>query len=52
MAKNNIWHLSKTAKNKNVAGEALMLNWIFGKLDGTLIVTREGTEMLLLEFNL
>ena len=52
MAKNKIRHLGKTAKNNNVVGEALMLNWIFGKLDGTLIVTREGTDMLLLEFNL
>ena len=27
----------------------LMLNWIFGKLDGTLVVTLEGGQMLLLE---
>ena len=43
MAKNKIRHLGKTAKNNNVVGEALMLNWIFGKLDGTLIVTQDGT---------
>jgi hypothetical protein len=29
--------------------DALMLNWIFGKLYGILIVTPEGGWMLLLE---
>jgi hypothetical protein len=27
----------------------VMLNWIFGKLDGTLIVSPKGIQMLLLE---
>jgi hypothetical protein len=31
---------------------ALMLNWIFGELDGTLIVTLEGGWLLLLESKL
>jgi hypothetical protein len=31
---------------------ALMLNWIFGELDGTLIVAPEGGRMLLLKSKL
>jgi hypothetical protein len=31
---------------------AVMLNWIFGDLDGTLIVAPEGGWMILLEFKL
>jgi hypothetical protein len=31
---------------------ALMLKWIFGELDGTLIVALEGGQMLLLESKL
>jgi hypothetical protein len=31
---------------------AWMLNWIFGELNGTLIVALEGGQMLLLEFKL
>jgi hypothetical protein len=31
---------------------ALMLNWIIGELDGTLIITSEGGRMLLLESKL
>jgi hypothetical protein len=30
----------------------LMLNWVFGDLDGTLIVSPEGCHMLLLESKL
>jgi hypothetical protein len=31
---------------------ALMLNWVFGELDGTLIVTPKAGQMLLLESKL
>jgi hypothetical protein len=31
---------------------ALMLNWVFGKLDGTLIVTPKSGWMLVLESKL
>ena len=30
----------------------LMLNWVFGDLDGTLIVAPKAGQMLLLEFKL
>jgi hypothetical protein len=30
----------------------LMLNWVFGKLDGTLIVTPKAGQMLVLESKL
>jgi hypothetical protein len=32
--------------------DALMLNWVFGELDGTLIVARKDDRMLLLESKL
>jgi hypothetical protein len=31
---------------------ALMLNWVFGELDGTLIVTPKASQMILLECKL